>query len=310
MPTVEFAHIFGDRLNGAVDNNVTNSCMVCRTTTDCKTVKYQELVCTTWKTYKSCAQNIAQGRLNPYLTTAEKCTSGGCYLASEAGAREPTTDIGPCVGDPNEPGLKDGSVKWCPWVPATNWTKQDPITGPNINCPTPILGLSGNRKQVLETIDRMTPVPGGTHGDVGLRWGLRTLSPNSGWPAFFGLDKPPVQFSGRERKVMVLITDGENSQAIDYPGYWDCKGYQNPGCKGSPDKAELDRMMKAWCTAIRTQYNVDLYAVAVNFTNKQAVQLVNDCAPEPGRFFNIDAAELKRVLNVIAGSVIKLRITS
>ena len=43
------------------------------------------------------------------------------------------------------------------------WQKDMQIIGDlarELNCPTPMLGLSGNRKQVLETIERMTPIPG------------------------------------------------------------------------------------------------------------------------------------------------------
>lgn len=307
MPTVEPARIFGDRMKDAVDSDVSNTCWTCTRTNDCKVVDYQERVCGNWQNYINCWQDTGAGRLNPYLDRPGVCANYSCQAR---GTPVATTDIGPCVGDPNEPGLKNGTLKWCPWVSPTQWTQQDPITGPNINCPTPMLGLSGNRKQVIETIDRMTPVVGGTHADVGLRWGLRSLSPNNGWPAFFGLPSAPGPFRGQDRKIMILITDGENQQAVDYPGYWGCKGHANPGCSGSPDKAALDDMMRNWCRAIRTDYNVEIFAIAVNFSNAQAVQLVRECAPDPGHFFNIDAAELKRVLNIIAGSVIRLRITS
>ena len=305
VPGIEHAALLGDRMKGQ-GRTADEACMVCNPY-DCEDKLVKELVCDTWQNYNSCWQDIAGGRKNPFMANAGVCASSSC---NKRGTVVTPTQIGPCVGDPNEPGLRNGSLKWCPWVPVTAWTKHDPIAGPNLNCPTPMLGLSGNRRQVIQTLDRMTPVPGGTHADVGLRWGLRTLSPNGDWPAFFGLTKAPTAFKGQERKIMVLITDGENSQAVDYPGYWGCSSASNPGCGTSPDKAKLDEMMLSWCSALKTQYNVELYTIAVNFTNPQAVQLLRQCAPDIRHFYNIDAAQLKSVLNVIAGSIIRLRITS
>ena len=263
------------------------------------------------KTYPACEQDIKEGRRNVYsanpIVCANNSQSGACVLAGT----ERTQNIGACVGDPNE---HKWTGAWCPWVPRTDWTKFDPTIGPNLNCPIPMLGLSGNRRQIIETLDRMTPVSGGTHTDVGLRWGMRTLSPDGDWPSFFGLSKPPVKWKGEETKMMILISDGENSQAIDYPGYWGCKGYVNPGCTGSPDQAALDQRTTQWCNYLKNEKKVDLFVIAVNFTNPQAVQLLNNCAgPNKNgvaRFYRIDAAELKNVMKIIAGQVVKLRITS
>lgn len=307
LPQIEPAALLGDRLKdygGAADP------AACYTYTarDCKDVDVERLVCSSYTSYVSCSQNIAGGRLNPYTKTSMTCaTSSGCFGPNDA---LPLTTVGPCVGDPNEPGLANGSLSWCPWVPQTSWTQHDPIAGPNINCPAPMLGLSGNRRQILETLDRMSPVPGGTHNDVGLRWGLRTLTSTGNWPAFFGLDKPPAAFNGQEKKVMILITDGANEQAIDYPGYWGCSGYQNPGCSGSPDKLKLDQMMLSWCQEIRTKHNVELFTIAVKIRDQGALNLLKACAGKEGRFYSVDATELKNVLNIIAGSIIKLRLLS
>jgi len=155
----------------------------------------------------------------------------------------------------------------------------------------------------------MTPVPGGTHNDVGLRWGLRSLSPNSGWPAFFGLTKLPGVFKVDSAKVMILITDGENTQAVDYPGFWGCSGHMNPGCNGSPNQQALDARMLSWCSAIRNQYGVDLYTIAVNFSNPAAVAKLVQCAGDPKKSFSIDAAQLQTVLDLISSRILKLRLT-
>jgi hypothetical protein len=303
----------GDRLTGgdATGSQPQLAATCTRKVKDvCVTKQRQVLKCRMpSRTYASCKQDIAGGRRNVFATKATTCTDlrdNACVLAGT----ETTSTAGPCVADPNE---WRWTGAWCPWVPRTDWTKFDATIGPNLNCPAPMLGLSGNRRQVIETLDRMTPVSGGTHADVGLRWGLRTLSPSADWPAFFGLTKPPVKWAGEETKMMILITDGENTQAIDYPGYWGCKGYLNPGCAGSPEQPELDLRTTAWCNYIKKEKKIDLFVIAVNFTNAAAVSLLQRCAGEPkqgvSRFYRIDAAEMKNVMKLIAGQVVKLRLT-
>jgi hypothetical protein len=306
LPQASYASMFGDRPDRAVGGDVQNACVIWEPY-DCQDKQRDELVCDSWQTYLSCSQDYYGGRRNAYLKDSRQCTNGGCFKRGTAPA---PISLPGCVGDPNEPGIKSGSVKWCPWMPTTDWTKFDPISGPNLNCPAPMLGLSGNRRQILETLDRMTPVPGGTHADVGLRWGMRSLAPEGGWPAFFGLAKPPVAFGGQEKKVMILITDGSNEQAIDYPGYWGCSNTGNPGCTTSPNKAALDTMMMNWCQEIRTRHNVELFTIAVKIRDPGALNLLRSCAGVPDRFYSVDAAELKNVLNIIAGSIIRLRILS
>lgn len=313
---VEQAALFGDRFKDAdiLKPPVQKVDTCYRSVEDkCWYETVQELSCEGIppKTYASCQQDIKAGRRNVYsaspIVCADSTQNGVCLLAGT----ERTTNVGPCVGDPNEWGWK-GS--WCPWVPPTNWTKFDATIGPNLNCPVPMLGLSGNRKQVIETLDRMTPVSGGTHTDVGLRWGMRSLSPVGDWPSFFGLTKEPAKWKGEETKMMILITDGENQQAVDYPGYWGCKGYINPGCTGSPDQAELDRRTLQWCNFVKMEKKIDLFVIAVNFSKPAAIQLLQTCAgpakQNVARFYRIDAAELKNVMKIIAGQVVKLRITS
>lgn len=173
-----------------------------------------------------------------------------------------------------------------------------------------MLGLSGSRTQVVQTINRMTPVPGGTHADVGLRWGLRALSPREGWANFFGIggNKPRPFGDDNVKKAMILITDGENTQAEDFPGFWGCSDTWAPGCSGAPDQAELDARMLNWCEEIREDRDVELYTVAVNIDNPAAVAKLAQCAGDPSRAFSVDAAQLGDTLGDIARSIFQLRL--
>ena len=294
-------------------------------TSDCVTTKGTVTECS-GKHVKSenyCWQDMAAGRWNTFVPADGKCTwQWGCY---PPGTKFETQKFQACVADPNEEEfLKvDRPNRWCSFAPATDWTKFDPISGPNMNCPVPMLGLSGNRKQVLATLDRMYPVPGGTHADVGLRWGLRALANTDGWDKFFGLSSKPGDFKSGASKVMLLITDGENTRAVDFPGYWGCgsddpadKDPVNPGCTGgvkskNPTKTDLDNHMLKWCDTIRTSYGVRLITIAVNITNPTAVSLLQKCAGGVKDSYSVDAADLEKLLSDIAeGSILNLRLKS
>ena len=251
----------------------------------------------------------SDGRRNAFMAVNSSCIGGdydSCSPTMPAGG-----PLAACVSDPNEFAWNTSGGRWCPWVPTTTWTQFDDSIGPNVNCPMPMLGLSGSRPQILSTINRMSPVVGGTHNDVGLRWGLRSLSPRSQWAKFFGNNgsKAPTAFSVKtSKKAMVLITDGENTEAEDFPGFWGCSDTQAPGCSGAPDAAELDKRMLAWCSAIRNNYNVELYTVAVNISNPAAVSKLATCAGSPTRAFAVDAADLNKTLETVAGSIFQLRL--
>jgi hypothetical protein len=215
------------------------------------------------------------------------------------------------VSDPNEFAWNSAGGAVCSDTPLSSWTQFDATVGPNINCPMPMLGLSGSRAQVLSTINRMSPVVGGTHADVGLRWGLRSLSDRTQWANFFGNNgaKRPQPFGQpNAKKAMILITDGENTEAEDFPGFWGCSDTAAPGCTGAPDGATLDARMAAWCTAIRNDYDVELYTVAVNITNAAAVVRLASCAGDPSRAFAVDATELEDTLQEVAESIFQLHI--
>jgi Flp pilus assembly protein TadG len=252
-----------------------------------------------------CWQESADGTKNAFFnhTGAVNCRWGGCQNNLD------TLDAWGCTSDYNEVTWNQNGGNWCWFVDKSEWTQFVPISGPNLNCPMPMLGLSGNRAQLIDTIDRLSPSPGGTHADVGLRWGLRSLSPNSEWTNFFGHTQPKAFGSNQASKIMILMTDGANEQAINFPGYWGCNDNDAPGCSGSPNRATLDARMLSWCTEIRNTYKVELYTVAVNVTDSTAVSLLRQCVGnDPTRAFAVDANELSATFATIARSTFALRI--
>ena len=107
---------------------------------------------------------------------------------------------------------------------------------------------------------------------------------------------------------MVLMTDGANEQAVNYPGYWGCNEAGSPGCSGSPNRATLDQRMQNWCTAIRDTYKVELYTVAINVSDTDAVDRLRTCAGSADRAFAVDASQLNSTFEQIARETFSLRL--
>ena len=67
--------------------------------------------------------------------------------------------------------------------------------------------------------------------------------------------------------------------------------------------------MLNWCAEIRNTYKVELYTVAVNVTDSNAVNLLKQCVGNDStRAFAVDASELSATFAAIARSTFALRI--
>lgn len=116
------------------------------------------------------------------------------------------------------------------------------LTGPNIGCPTPILPLTNDQAAINSSLSNMSAWNrGGTLTDIGLAWGLRTLSPGEPFTESGVIDTATGQSlwnSDRWQRAIVLMTDGE-SQFFDltgtagpnaaHPGRSDFTGYGRLG---------------------------------------------------------------------------------
>ncbi|MBN9333700.1 pilus assembly protein TadG-related protein [Devosia sp.] len=77
--------------------------------------------------------------------------------------------------------------------------------GPNADCTrTPILPLTSDPAKVIDTIDAMI-AEGGTNIHEGTAWGFRVLTPGEPFPQAGASDNKSL------RKVMIIMTDGENT---------------------------------------------------------------------------------------------------
>jgi hypothetical protein len=252
-----------------------------------------------------------EGARNVYLQEDTPCASG-----SKSGI----VDIAKaCVSDPTEHDYFANGGKACEWQEDIfPWDSYKGVSGPNMNCPTAMLGLSGDRKQIMDKLDHMYPVQGGTQADVGLMWGLRALSPRSQWINFFdhkGSQAPKAYNDPNVRKIMILLTDGKNEAPYHYEGYYGCNETGGRWAAGKCWKAKgvkslarnsLDGLTLDSCEAIREDYGIELYTIAVDITDSDAITLLGDCANDPSRTFNITSSELDDTFSTIAARELRL----
>ncbi|MEM6834869.1 MAG: TadE/TadG family type IV pilus assembly protein [Pseudomonadota bacterium] len=259
-----------------------------------------------------CTSNGDSGRSNAYWPEDAACSTNGKTVNGTKKA---------CVSDPNEFAYFASGKDACDWEPKSDilpWDAHKPIYGPNLNCPTAMLPLSSNRRQVIRKLDHMYPVPGGTHADVGLMWALRALSPRNDWASFWGLTsaQAPLAYNSEQgRKVVILLTDGDNVEASDYEGYWGCDRNSRPGGVGKcwrpssikklSDDIHDDMMLDA-CTQIKDTYGIELYTIAVDINNADQISLLQSCATSADYAFNIKAAELAKTFDELAQTNLRI----
>ena len=230
------------------------------------------------------------------------------------------TSVEACVSDPNEFGYFDEGGEACAWQDKDEispWTEFHHLSGPNQNCPVAMLGLSEDRRQIIDKLDEMHPVTGGTHMDLGLMWGLRILSPRTEWAGFFDQSRPSRYDDAGTRKVLVLLTDGQNTAPRHFEGYYGCNETSANArteagpCWRAPDVRNLsgnslNNLTEDACEAIREDYGVEIFTIAVDITNGAAINLLADCAGEPANAFNISASEIDAVFESIAARQVRL----
>lgn len=247
------------------------------------------------------------GARNVYMPETSDC--------SDHGKKEKTGTLKACVSDPNEFECFASGGKACEWQEDIfPWNEAKPISGPQFNCPTAMLGLSESPKQVYDKLDHMYPVPGGTQIDVGLMWGLRALSPRKQWTNFFGYHagSEPLPFNkSDQRKIMIVLTDGSNSAPYHYEGYYDTNRGNAWPCWQTGDTPDLytdglNNLTLDSCKAIRDDYGVEIFTVAVDVNSASAKKVLRDCAGDDSKAYDVTGADLASTFELLAMRSLRL----
>jgi Flp pilus assembly protein TadG len=210
--------------------------------------------------------------------------------------------------------------------------------GPNRGCPTPIVPLTSNDSLIQTNIAAMRHwMGGGTNQAEGLAWGWRVLSPTA--PFTEG-----VAFNAAHdnvRKVIVLMSDGENTNVGDDPvldtdysaynhlGVWTdladggllnqliggiLRGILAPqyrrNISSSTSYVDYVNAREAQlCTNIKNA-GIEIYTVIFRETDEETEDLMRDCASSDENFFRADnAEELSDAFDAIGTGIGQLRLT-
>lgn len=283
------------------------------------------------------ASSIVGTHSHGALDPSDKAKWKGCVM--ERSGANSIADTGPDV------------ATWQPfWYPVADDDNYDPadpstihpgglydsnaITGPNIGCPTPITPLTNSYSDVTAAVGALSAWNrGGTLGDIGMAWGIRSLSPGLPFDQSTEIDPKTgatLWDSPRWRKAIVMMTDGDNlfydmpSSTNNLPnkadpGYSDYTAYGrlgeaqanaifNTNDKGTA-KGIVDQRLLSLCT---TAKNLDVIIFTVTFGSKvdwSTQQIYRDCASDPGKYYHAPGkATLENAFSAIGAELSKLRI--
>lgn len=249
------------------------------------------------------------GTLNAFQPTNQDCSAD---LISNRPVKTGVNSA--CLSDPNEIDYLTAGGQICPWrtngfgsVERSIWGQAyRPIAGPNLNCPAAILPLSSNRRQIIDKLNELYPVRGGSQSDIGLTWALRTLSPSSYWTRFWGLgdQQRAAAFGPVARKIAVLITDGRNDTPIDYEGYYGCMRESRRGsgaCWRSDNVANLNlaslnALTLAACQTMRETYGIKVYVILTNGSDPSTRRFAERCTGTENNVLSPKGEDLELLL--------------
>lgn len=147
------------------------------------------------------------------------------------------------------------------------------------DCPVSMMALTNNWTSLNAKIDEMQPV-GNTNVTIGLQMAFQTLSP----VAPFNAAAPVKDLD----KVIILLTDGENTQSRD-----------------STTAKTIDARTKLACQNAKDA-NIRIYTIRVINGN---ADLLKACATKPDMYYDVqNASQLSGVFKTIAQSLANLRL--
>ncbi len=165
----------------------------------------------------------------------------------------------------------------------------------NVSCQNRIQPLTSSRSDLTTAIDGMIAT-GDTYMPAGVMWGLRTLSPTAPYSESEG--ERTDGDGNKLKKVLVLMTDGENTRSPQYPNH-----------NGS-DATLANQLTTEACTAAKDK-GVQIFTIAFSVTSEPIKDLMRSCASSGGNFFDAaNSAQLDAAMQSIAGQLGGLRLTN
>lgn len=209
------------------------------------------------------------------------------------------------------PSSSDVNTKWAPFLKPIHTLSGSPsrkkvkkVLRYKDTCPSaPILPLTNQQSTVKNKIDNMV-ASGWTSVPVGLIWGWRVLSSTAPFT------EGDSESNTENRKVIVILTDGENNHGNYYDAIYSAYGMPAYGHLGTGWLGnQLDDKLEAICTNVKSS-NILIYSITFQLNDTNTQNLMRACATREDMYFNSpDGASLQDAFNQIATGLQKLRLT-
>ncbi len=168
---------------------------------------------------------------------------------------------------------------------------------------TPLMTLKDNKSVLIQKI-RMLRADGYTYIPIGLAWGWRVLSHKA--PFTEGASDTEVK-SKNVRKVIVLMTDGENTRAPDKRRYRLYRDHK------SRDAARGNKILKELCGNITAtnpatgRPNAEIITVTFDVSDPTIKRLLRQCSTLGS--YDAKSGQLEKVFERIADDLVELHLT-
>lgn len=167
----------------------------------------------------------------------------------------------------------------------------------NQSCPSRVTELTYTKKKLTDQISAMIAT-GETYIPTGLMWGLRLIS--SKVPFAQGVGYKNAE-KNNIKKIIILMTDGENQRSAQLPGsafHW------------GTDLVEANNWTTSSCNEIKNK-DISVYSVTFGPSIPVAAKtLIQNCATKPSQYFHAASGDdLKNAFEGILSDLNRLRLT-
>jgi Flp pilus assembly protein TadG len=180
-----------------------------------------------------------------------------------------------CVMDRGNPGAPDTTNNYDTNVAATDVTINSSMYPAEQygSCPQAVMGLSYDWTSMNSLVSNMSP-NGSTDQAIGLQLGWMSLV--GGGPFYM----PPLQTGYNYTQVIILLTDGLNTQD---------RWYGDGSSLGTSDDAKIDARQALTCSNAKAA-GITLYMIQVNTGGDPTSTLLQNCASSSDKFYLLTSA--------------------
>ncbi len=166
---------------------------------------------------------------------------------------------------------------------------------PNAGCPTQITTDENDQTTLLNAVSGLSV---STSSDVlmnlGVAWGWRLLSPRwrgDAWSSFMSTTGLPLDYNlpGR-KKIMILVTSGQNSMDTTDPHDYNAYGFQGANLyipPGDTPAQALDASTLAVCNAFKNNDPANNIIFTIGFGTSVNTTLLQECATSPSYSYTV-----------------------